>query len=860
MTKPYESKQIYKILDPDVASWFRNKYEDFTPPQKYSVKLVSDNKNVLVSSPTGTGKTLSAFLGIINRLVGYAKKGKLENKVYAIYISPLKALGNDIERNLDVPLREIENLVRSNGEMQDIRHGVRNGDTTPYQKQKMNKYAPHILITTPESLALMLCAPKFKEKISDVETIVIDEIHSLAENKRGTHLSLSLERLENICSKPLTRIGLSATISPIKEMAHYLIGERDRKCKIVDVSYMKERDLKVIAPEKDPLNSSSKESHDAMYKVMVDIIKNHNTTLIFTNTRSGTESVVMNLKHILSNKYEDVDSAIVTHHSSLSKDKRLEVEENLKSGKAKVVVSSTSLELGIDIGSIDVVIQIGSPKSIARCLQRVGRAGHNLSSITKGYFICPDSDDLVEVAVMLKKSYEHKVDSIIMPKRSLDVLSQHVMGMSLEKKWEVDEAYALVKKAYPYSDLLKKDFISVLEAMAGNEDLDKAKVYGKIWYDKETKMFGRRGKLAKLIYMSNIGTIPDETKISVMCQKKRVGYIEEGFVEKLKKGDVFVLGGSNYRYRSSAGVKIRVEQVFDQKPTVPRWFSEQLPLSFDLADDIRKFKSHIINSFNNKLDKKDIIKLISEMPVDPNAAEIIYKYMETQYLYMKKLSGSIKYNKNTLLIEYFDSKDGFKIIFHALYGRRVNDALSRTVAFLIGKRIKKNVGISISDNGFMLHVPKKIFFDLKILHKINYLFILKESLDNTTILRRRFRHVSSRGLMVLKRYKGWHMSVGRQQMTSTTLLNIVKKEDGFPLLEETYREIMEDYLDLANFTKVMKDLDEGKIDILRIETKVPTPFAHNLMLLGMSDIVLASSRKEMLKSLYLDVQREIEKK
>lgn len=860
LNKPYTNDQIHKVLDSDISKWFGDKYPDFTPPQKYSVKLVSENKSILISSPTGTGKTLSAFLGVINRLVKYSKAGKLENRVYAIYISPLRALGNDIEKNLETPLREIEEVIRKNGNKIDkIRHGVRTGDTTSYEKQKMNHKAPHILITTPESLAIMLAAPKFREKLMGVESVVIDEIHALAENKRGTHLSLSLERLEELCDKPFTRIGLSATVSPLEDVAKYLVGN-ERECKVVNVTYKRERDLKVIAPEKDPLNSSAAESHNALYKVIEGIVRDNRTTLIFTNTRAGTESVVMNLKNIFANEW-NVDEEITAHHSSLSKEQRLNTEKELKAGRVRIVVSSTSLELGIDIGSIDAVIQVGSPKSIARCLQRVGRAGHRLGAITKGYFVTPNYDDLVEVAVMLKKSYEHRVDSIIIPKNALDVLAQHIMGLSLEKAaYKISDAFKIVKRAYPYRDLTEDDFMSVMDFLAGSEELAAVKVYGKIWLDLEEGTFGKRGRLARLIYMSNIGTIPDTTKIKVKVGKQEIGYVEEGFVENLRKGDIFVLGGLAYKFKSAIITTILVEPAPNQKPTIPRWFSEQLPLSFDLSGHIRAFRSEIFNMFRDKIEKKDILKRIKHMPVDSVSASLIYEYMKYQFDYINVLDKNISrpFTEDDWVIEYYNSKtEGFKIIFHTLYGRRVNDALSRIVAYIIGKKIKKNIGISVSDNGFMIHMHKKIFFDEEILKGIDVEATLREAIESTEILKRRFRHVATRGMMILKSYAGRTKTVGRQQMTSRILMNVVKKQDKFPLLEEAYREILEDYLDLKSLKGVLDKLNSREIKVEKIETTTPTPFAHDLVISAIGDIVVASSRKEFLKDLYMRIKNSI---
>lgn len=862
MNKPYTNEDIESTLDPDVLEWFKMKYKDFSPPQKFSIKLISDNKNVLISSPTGTGKTLSAFLSIINNLVVKAKKGKLENKVYAIYISPLRALGNDIKANLDEPFEEINALIASkNHEMQEIRHAVRTGDTTPYQKQRMNIKVPHILITTPESLALMLCAPKFVERIKDLSCVIIDEIHALCENKRGTHLSLSLERLQNINEKKFTRIGLSATISPIKDIAHYLIGDDTRACKVIDISYARDRELRTIAPVKNSIESSANEVSKALYQIVSKVIEEHETTLIFTNTRSGTESVVLHLQKLFKNKgWEHADEKIVTHHSSLSKVKRLAVEEALKTGKAKVVVSSTSLELGIDIGSVDTVVQIGSPKSIARCLQRVGRAGHRLNAKTIGYFICPDTDDLLEVAVMLKKSYENKVDSVIMPQNCLDVLAQHVMGLSLEKVWEVDEAYKLVKGSYPYRNLSKESFLRVLEFLSGSdESLANARVYGKIWHDKEKGTFGKKGKLAKLIYMSNIGTIPDETKISVVTpDKQKIGYVEESFVEKLRKNDIFVLGGSSYQFMNASGMKIKVLPVYNAQPTVPSWFSEQLPLSFDLATDIRLQRSRILNSFKSK-GKSEILQLIEEMPVDTKASSIMYGYFKQQFEYMKRLLGNFSFNPNTWLIEHHrDPEEGFKIIFHTLYGRRVNEALSRIYAYILGKEMGENIALSVADNGFTAYLPKEMKFDPNMLKNVDALDILKKALDNTELLKRRFRHVAVRGLMILKRYKGYQMVVGRQQMTSSNLLKIIKDDHTFPILEETHREIMEDCLDLNSLQDVLNDYNNGKIEILSVDVDVPTPFAHSMSLAGKTDVVQTEDRKSILRKLSRDVQERID--
>ena len=544
--KSYSKKQIFKILHPWVRQWFDSQFDDFTPAQKQSLIDIHKKNNILISSPTGSGKTLTAFLSIISELTTLAEADKLEDKVYCIYISPLKALDNDIEKNLDEPLNGIEQIA---GRDLGIRKAVRTGDTTQYQRQKMLKKPPHILITTPETLSILLVAPKFREKLSGVKYVIIDEIHSLAENKRGVHLSLSLERLQHLIGQ-FTRIGLSATVSPIEEVARFLVGYEygvGRSCKIVNINYLKELDMEVMCPVSDIVLADEEDTRLGMYDLLDDLIWENKTTLIFTNTRSGTERFVYNLKKMYPMHYDNDN--IMAHHSSLSKEVRLETENKLKEGKLKAVVSSTSLELGIDIGYIDLVVLINSPKSVARALQRIGRSGHRLHEKSRGKIIVTDRDDLVECSVLLKNAKEGKIDRISIPTNCLDVLAQHIYGMSIENIWDIDYAFDVIRKSYCYKDLTRDDYEDVLSYMAGEyPELEERYVYAKIWVDYEKNMFGKRGKLARMLYSTNIGTIPDSSGVLVKCDGETVGKIEEEFLERLKKGDTFVLGGNTYRF------------------------------------------------------------------------------------------------------------------------------------------------------------------------------------------------------------------------------------------------------------------------------------------------------------------------
>ena len=548
--KTYSKKEIFKILHPWVRQWFDSQFEDFTPAQKKSIMDIHRNNNILISSPTGSGKTLTAFLSVISELTTLAEADKLEDKVYCIYISPLKALDNDIEKNLDEPLEGIEKIA---GKSLGIRKAVRTGDTTQYQRQKMLKKPPHILITTPETLSILLVAPKFREKLSHVKYVIIDEIHSLAENKRGVHLSLSLERLQHLIGQ-YTRIGLSATVSPIDEVARFLVGYEygvERNCKVVNINYLKELDMEVMCPVSDIVLADEEDTRLGMYDLLDDLIQENKTTLIFTNTRSGTERFVYNLKKMYPMNYND--SNIMAHHSSLSKEVRLETENKLKEGKLKAVVSSTSLELGIDIGYIDLVVLINSPKSVARALQRIGRSGHRLHEKSKGRIIVTDRDDLVECSVLLKNAKEGKIDRISIPRNCLDVLAQHIYGMSIENPWDIDYAYDVIRKSYCYKDLSRDDYEDVLSYMAGEyPELEERYVYAKIWIDYKENTFGKRGKLARMLYSTNIGTIPDSSGVLVKYDGETVGKIEAAFMERLKKGDTFVLGQGNDNQRDSS--------------------------------------------------------------------------------------------------------------------------------------------------------------------------------------------------------------------------------------------------------------------------------------------------------------------
>jgi len=868
--KPFTKEESLGCLEEYVRIWFERTFRELTPPQQYSFKLISEKNSVIITAPTGSGKTLAAFMSILSELFKLGEKKKLKDSVYCIYVSPLKALDNDVKKNLLLPLTEIREIAKELGrELPEIRVGIRTSDIDASEKQKQLRMPPHILITTPESLAIMLNSPRFIENLKTAKFLVIDEIHELASNKRGVHLSLTFERLQEFVGKNIVRVGLGATLHPLEEAAKFLVGCDDkgnfRKCKIVDVSWYKPYDLKVICPVKDIVYASADALNSALYETLDELISKHRTTLIFTNTRSGTERVVFNLKEKFGDRY--TDETIGAHHGSLSREIRLDVEERLKKGLLKAVVCSTSLELGIDIGYVDLVVQIGSPKSITRAVQRIGRSGHKFRDTAKGRIIAMDRDDLVECTVMLKNAQEKKLDKMLMPKLCLDILAQHIVGMGLTKKWKIDEALKVIKRTYAYRELSKEAFVSLLRYVAGTyAELQDQRVYGKIWLDEAEGVFGRRGRYTRIIYYLNLGAIPDEVKVDVYSYKTKdyIGGIEEEFLERLKPNDIFVLGGKLYKFKYAKAMRCYVEPAAKEEvPTIPAWFSEMLPLSFELAAEVQNFREAVKNKIKNESRTKVTKWLLENYPVDKNTANSIYRYFEEQigYAGIKGTPGS----SEIVIEETYDLEQRKFIVFHALFGRRVNDALARAIGMLLSDMINYNVSIIVSDNGFAFLVPEKKKVDMpKILEelaKISLEDFLKKSIRRTELMKRRFRHSAARSFMVLRNYKGHKISVSRQQVNSETLLKICEEIDkDFPVIKETYREILNEVLDITRAEEVIKMLKTKKIKTKFLQTSLPSPFAHNLIILGEADIIFMENRKKRLLELHKAVMKRIKQK
>ena len=543
------TEDILSTLSQPVRDWFKQKFPDFTDPQKLAIPSIMNGEHLLLCSPTGSGKTLTAFLTIIDKLIRLSLDGNLEKKVYCIYISPIKALANDIQKNLIGPLSEIrERFLPSRA--QEIKVGLRTGDTPQSERQKMLRNPPHILITTPESLGLALASKKFRPLMYDLKWMIVDELHSLVPTKRGTHLSLTMALLDTLIANPVQRLGISATMEPLDEVAHFLVpvkgidrdettgariprfdDEDSEVIHIAKVSGTRVLDMDIILPHPKFNEVPVKQLLDHNVEIIKDLCEAHTTTLVFANTRQMTEIITQKLRVLGL-------AGVEGHHGSMDKQIRLEVERKLKRGELRCCVSSSSLEMGIDIGSVDMVIQLGSPGSIATALQRIGRAGHHVGGIPRARFLPTSVHDLLELVALQGAIMRGEMDNLKFPRNCLDVLAQFIIGLTVCGEIDMDEAYGIITSSYPYSDLPYDDFIDVLDLLEEER---------RVWIDWEENIIGKRG-YAQMIYYTNIGTIaPDNNFLVFSADGTMIGQLSSSFVQNIRSGDVFRLGGTTYR-------------------------------------------------------------------------------------------------------------------------------------------------------------------------------------------------------------------------------------------------------------------------------------------------------------------------
>src|SRR5882724_11381803 len=574
---------------PLVAEWFVRKFDTPTEPQEQGWPYILAGRTTLISAPTGSGKTLAAFLACIDRLVRKALAGELQDRTEVLYVSPLKALGNDIQKNLEAPLGEILQMAGERGLlMPEIRTAVRTGDTLMHERRAMLKRPPHILVTTPESLYILLTAERSRAILRDVETVIIDEIHAVADDKRGAHLSLSLERLEALTHRPPVRIGLSATQKPIEAIAEFLTGANRPAPAIVNVGHKRQLDLAIEVPASPLGPVASNEMWDEIYERISDLVRQHRSTLVFVNTRRLAERMSHNLAERLG------DDAVAAHHGSLSRKLRLAAEKKLKSGEVSVLVATASLELGIDIGFVDLVCHISSPRAISVALQRIGRAGHWRGAIPKGRIFATTRDELVECAALMRAIRQGDLDRIAIPEAPLDILAQQIVAMCAAEDWNETELFQAVRRAYPYRGLTRAEFDEILDMLSEGIASSRGRYAAYLHRDRVNGVIrARRG--SRLAAITSGGAIPENALYTVIVQPEgaAVGTIDEDFAVESLAGDIMLLGNTSWRIRRVQAGSVLVEDAQGAAPTIPFWRGEAPARTDELSTHVSELREKI---------------------------------------------------------------------------------------------------------------------------------------------------------------------------------------------------------------------------------------------------------------------------
>jgi len=883
---PHPGIAPFPLPTSPITDWFRRVYATPTPAQAEAWPAIQGGKNVLVLSPTGTGKTLAAFLAILNQLALDHAAGCLGPGIQAVYVSPLRALSYDLAKNLEEPLRGAW------GDAPPIRVALRSGDTATSDRRKQLLRPPHILLTTPESLLILLSQTTWLPALQHVRWVVVDEVHALAENKRGAHLSLSLERLEDwvrqgsaeaVSARSVQRIGLSATVAPVDEVARYLVGE-GRDCEVVDVGAFKRMEMAVHTPlTRDPYPVAGF-TGERLTGELSDLVRRHRTSLIFTNTRSGAEATTFWLKSAM----PELANQIECHHASLDRDVRLEVEDRLKRGELRAVVCSTSLELGIDIGTIDLVVMIATPKGVSRAVQRTGRAGHNVHAISRGILMATNLNDLVECCATVLLARKRCLDPVRLPKAPLDVLAQHLVGMGCTRSWSREEALALVRRSYTYRDLAESDFDAVLDYLAGG---------GHSLRDQYREVFGRivpQGNrfetpmgAVRRDYLQNAGTIPSEGVVHVRMRMRSLGTVEESFMRMVRPGDVFMLGGRAVRLVKTGVMEAFVEPADHATPTVPRWNANKMPLSNRVASEIAAFRKEVRDRFETGVPGNDRhvdwiaerldcgianARLIHRMFVAqhdiseiPTSDFILVEAFETHGTESDSLAGVVAPEKSN------DPKDvrrrrrrawvqtaraespATHYFFHALIGRAGNDALSRVVAARLGERGGGNVVVTPDDYGFVLTVAAGFEIGEDLLRSLltpeGLQPDLERSLERSELLRHHFRNAAQTGLMVYRNYFGDRKPVRKVHFSTEVIFNVLAEhEPDHVLMREARRDAVHTYLDLPGAQAFLEGSGNLPIRLRRVD-RVP-PLSFSLYATKIREALLVEDPREALERLY----------
>ncbi|RMH09895.1 MAG: DEAD/DEAH box helicase [Nitrospirae bacterium] len=839
---------------PVIAEWFRTRFGEPTDVQVASWPAIRSRAHALIAAPTGSGKTLAAFLTCIDDLLQQALAGDLEETIYVLYVSPLKALSNDIQKNLQDPLAEITQLAISTGLLApSIRVEVRTGDTPQTVRQQQLRRPPHILVTTPESLYLLLTARKSRVLLRHVRTIIVDEIHAVASTKRGSHLALSLERLDALCFRSPVRIGLSATQRPLEEIARFLVGGtathgpeakhggHSANCHIVDIGQRRAMDLHVEVPRDELGAVATNAVWSDIYDRVAELARQHQSTLVFVNTRRLAERMAHHLAERLG------DDQVASHHGSLSRKLRLSAEERLKRGETRVVVATASLELGIDIGHVDLVCQIGSPRAISTCIQRIGRAGHWIGAIPKGRLFCTTRDELVECAAVVQAMQAGDLDPVTIPVTPLDILAQQIVAEVAAQEWAIDELYALCTRAYPYRHLSRQQFEQVVHMLAEGYIPGRRRQQAHIVYDRHKgRIRARRG--ARLVALTSGGAIPDTAAYAVVAEPDGtvVGTVDEDFAMESLAGDIILLGTSSWRIRGVETGKMHVEDAHGAPPTIPFWRGEAPARTAELSAAVARLREQISRLLDQDVpDARSAARawLIQACGLDDGGADQLIAYIATG----KSQLGAVPTQDRIIAERFFDEGGGMQLVIHAPFGGRVNRAWGLALRKRFCTQFDFELQAAATDDGLVLSlreqhsVPLDAVFTF--LHSRTVREVLMQAVLGSPLFLTRWRWTAARALALQRFQHGRKVPLHIQRMRAEDLLAATfplatacqdnhvgdRPIPDHPLIQETMRDCLTEAMDIEGLIQILQGIEDGRIRTLAVESPAPSLFSHEIL-------------------------------
>lgn len=855
----------FASLHPTVAAWCAQHLDEPTPPQVQALPLGLGRRTHLICSPTGTGKTLAAFLPVMSRLADLRDRDELFPRPYVVYISPLRALGYDVEHNVRRPLREMGLLERPNSERavlrrgrireRFIRTGVRTSDTPLEERRLMLARPPHILMSTPESLALMLAMESYRKHLRVVDTVIVDEVHALAGNKRGSYLSLCLESLEALVREPLVRVGLSATIAPLDRMARFLAGW-ERPCEIVDARGLRSIRLWVTAPFSGAMAPMSE-----IAERCVELGEDVRTQLVFTNVRSQAERIAHEMAKL--EAPDDPEHAPVTvaapdalprprsdrkigiHHSALERSVRHRTEAELRAGRLHTVVCSSSLELGVDIGYVDRVCIVGGARGMTPTLQRAGRAGHRPDAVAEGVIVAQDRDDILEAASTKRCIREAILEEIAIPEAPLDVLAQWlVMSVCYDRRLPIADALALARRAAPYRALCERDLRDVIAYLRGGGAGSGDAHVRRLGADDDA-IYGL-GREVCSAFFENVGTIPDESQILVTSRGSgAIGKVEENFAASLREGDVFLISGKTFRVTESRGAGITVEP-FAGRPNVPAWSSHIKGIPAVLAREIALLRSGLAQRLANGGAPVALEWLAQRYQLTGHEASHAVRYVAQQ------MAISAVPAPGEALVEIYRMDKRQTAAFHTCAGRRVNEALARIVGARLFTLLRVNTQITTDDNGFLVTMPaRKTLPDAAwagLLHARDVERDLLAGLRGSYILSAHFRYVANTGLLVLRRAGGKAVRRRGLRWSAQKIFDqLFEMDPGFPLVRETVRYVTTDLLDGPGARTYLENLpEESRV----VHPRAASPFTFGIVTSSFGDSVIMDDRAAMVEALH----------